>query len=491
MTESVRALLLDKEYGRMFSYFNDIAAIPRPSHQEKAVSDYLVEFAKKYDLEYYQDEMYNVIIIREASEGRENDDPIILQGHMGMVCEKNPKCAKDMNRDGLDIDVDGDFIYAKGTSLGADDGVAIMIALAILSDDRLSHPRLEFVCTTCEEVGVEGANFMDVSPLKGRKLINLDNEIEGEFLAGCAGGGVNTLTIDLKPKNQYFGKAVAIELAGLKGGHSGADIDKDRGNAMYMMAGVLKELIDEGYRIHLGNFRGGSKSNAIPRSCIVNMMLSADRMEGLKPISEILYGMQERLHEKWGDREPEAEILWRSSTETTDIAYSFESSKKVVDLLLAEPNGVCEMNEFIPGLVETSLNLGITELSNNTFKAVYSMRSGNVKSFDELLERMNTIADEIGAEHVLSGRYSPWEYVNESSFRDNLVALYEDMFAKKPRVCTIHAGVECGCFSKKMPGLDCVSIGPDIYDIHSPNERLSISSTKRMYDFVKKAVETC
>jgi len=475
----------------VFKYFEEISAIPRPSFHEEKISEYLVNFAKEHNFEHYTDDLHNVIMIKEASEGYEDVPPIILQGHMDMVCEKDPGVEKDMEKEGLDLYVDGDFLKAKGTTLGGDDGVAIAYALSLLTDETLKHPRLEFVCTVSEEVGMEGATGLDVSMLKGKKLLNIDSEGEGEVLTSCAGGGTAQIALPVKrERDQQSGAVVELKLSNLAGGHSGMEIDKGHGNATLLMARFLVHA-ESSVRLRLIEFKGGSKDNAIPREAYAKIILPYKKeVEILKNRAEHFIS---HIKAEYGAADPDVtfELSVKDESEWDKDARELtrESTDKVLAFLSALPNGVIRMSDVLPGMTETSLNLGITNLDKQNLNLGFSVRSSKGSAYRELITRIAYLSEYFGAKVDVKGEYPAWEYAEVSPLRDTAVKVYKEMFGKDLKVVSVHAGVECGILSSKIPGLSAIAMGPDIFDIHTPKERLSISSTKRTYEFVRNIIE--
>ena len=472
-------VLSQLEPAKVFEYFEDISNIPRPSYKEEKISNYLVQFAKDHNLEYYQDELFNVIMIKEATPGYEDVEPIILQGHMDMVCEKKPDCTKNMDEEGLDLAIDGDYIYAKGTTLGGDDGIAVAYALAILDDDSLEHPRLEFVCTVSEEVGMDGAFGLDVSMLKGKKLLNLDSEEEGILLTSCAGGCGSEVSLSVSRENAT-GVKLSVNVNKLTGGHSGAEIDKWRANANMVMAALLAEM-DEKAGVRLISMEGGKKDNAIPRNCGAEVMVSADKVDAAIAAAN---AYAEGIKREYEVSDPEMEISVVNDGEATASALSSADTAKAIALIQALPNGIQRMSRDIEGLVETSLNLGVLVLEENALVLRYALRSSVGSAKDAMMSKIAYVAKALGAKAEFAGQYPAWEYKKDSALREDMVRVYEEMFGKKPVVEAIHAGLECGILAGKIPGLDAVSIGPEMHDIHTSEERLSISSTERMYRYV-------
>lgn len=466
----------------VFKYFEEITQIPRPSYHEKAISDYLVKFAKDRGLEVYQDDIYNVIMIKEASEGYEDQEPIILQGHMDMVCEKNPGVEKDMEHEGLDLYIDGDYVRAKGTTLGGDDGIAVAYALALLDDDTLKHPRLEFVCTVSEEVGMDGAQAIDCSPLKGHILLNMDSENEGVVLAGCAGGGCANITLPVKREASTVNQK-SIKVTGLTGGHSGTEINKGRANSLFTMTRIFRYLSAADPDFRIITLSSGSKDNAIPRESIavISTSLADDKFE------EIIRNAEKALKDEYSASDPDLTVEI-SDSDSKVSPLDKASSANVIALLSSVPNGVQRMSDNVEGLVETSLNWGVSDLHYNELNMKAAVRSSVGTAFDSLISQISCITAYHGAEFKVTGAYPAWEWVKESVLRDRMQKIYKDMFGKDLVIEAIHAGVECGLLAGKIKNLDAISMGPNIIDIHTPNEHLSISSVKRMYDFIKAVV---
>lgn len=478
------AVLNELEPKKVFQYFEEICNIPHPSYHEEKISNYLVEYAKAHNLEYYQDEVFNVIMIKEASEGYEDVEPIIIQGHMDMVAEKLSSCNMDMEKEGLDLAIDGDYVYAKDTTLGGDDGIAVAMALAILEDETLKHPRIEFICTVCEEVGMEGATALDVSKIKGKRLLNIDSEDEGYFTVGCAGGC--RINIDLKVKREKFaGKAIEIEVAECAGGHSGVEIIKGRANASHIANRLLSVACDIA-EIRMISFEGGTKDNAIPRDTKAEIIVAA---EDCQVIADALLEEATAISNEYAITDPNMEITITDGEPCEAKAVVPEDTEKIVYLLNSMPDGIQTMSHDIEGLPETSLNLGILSLSEETFHTAYALRSALETAKSALIRKVELVAKSYDAETSRTGIYPAWEYVRDSKFRDSAIAIFEEMYGKKPVIDIIHAGLECGILATKIPGLDAISIGPDLLDIHTPQEKLSISSTQRVYDFVRKVIE--
>ena len=469
------------EPAAVFGYFEEICAIPHGSRNTKMISDYLVNFAKEHDLKYIQDADNNVILFGEGTCGMEDHAPVILQGHMDMVCEKDADCPIDMATEGLDVTHDGNVVYAKGTTLGADNGIAVALAMAILADKTIPHPPLEVIVTTDEEIGLLGATSIDLSELKGRTMINMDSEGEGVFTVSCAGGCTATLSLPVE-RRAVYGPCIRLAVDGLQGGHSGADIHVGRANANKIM-GEFMNRIQKLMPLCLTSLVGGAKDNAIPRSCQATLVAMGIHLERINTIAEEL---QAEVREQYN--EPEATVQAFDVDALGGNGLSTESTAKVISLLCAAPNGVQSWSQDIEGLVQTSLNMGVIKLGER-FTATFSVRSSVNTEKDELLEQLKKLAEMFEASYTEMGAYPAWEFRKESRLRDVMVTTYKAMFEKEPKVEAIHAGLECGLFSEKLPGLDCVSIGPQMHDIHTSRERLEIASTERTWKFLLEVLK--
>ena len=465
------------EPASVFAYFEKICSIPHGSRNTKAISDYLVSFAQEHGLEYRQDELNNVIIFQEGTCGMEDHPPVILQGHMDMVCEKDDDCRINMETDGLDVTHDGAYVFAKGTTLGGDDGIAVAFALALLADKSIPHPPLEVVITVDEEIGMEGATGIDLSELKGRTLINIDSEEEGIFTVSCAGGARATISMPIT-RRAVYGPCVRLTVEGLQGGHSGVEIHKKRANANKVM-GELLLRIQKLMPLCLTKFTGGSKDNAIPRSCSVTLVAMGSHIERINAVAEQLESEIREVYD-----EPEIRIYGDDVDAFGGNALPTDVTDQVISLLMTCPNSVQSWSQDIEGLVQTSLNLGIAKLEKEELQLTFAVRSSVNQEKRELLNQLASIAEKYGAQYSEMGDYPAWEYRKESYLRDTMVRVYREMFAKEPEVVAIHAGLECGILSDKLPGLDCVSIGPEMHDIHTSREKLGIASTKRTWDFL-------
>lgn len=461
----------------VFGYFEEICSIPHGSGNTRMISDYLVEFAKKHDLKYIQDEVDNVILFGEGTCGMEDHAPVILQGHMDMVCEKDADCTIDMAKEGLDVTHDNEVVFANGTTLGADNGIAVAMGLALLADKSIPHPPLEVVVTTDEETGLFGANAIDLSGLKGKAMINLDSEGEGVFTVSCAGGARVNISMPVE-RRAVYGPCIRLVVDGLQSGHSGAEIHKNRGNANKIM-GEFMSRIQKIMPLCLTSLAGGAKDNVIPYNCQATLVAMGIHLERINDIAEQL---QAEVREKYD--EPTASVQAFDVDALGGNSLSTESTAKIISLLCAAPNGIQSWSKDIAGLVQTSLNLGVIKLGER-FNASFSVRSSVESEKTELIEQLKKLAEMFESSCTVSGEYPAWEYKKESSLRDTMVKVYADMFGKEPEILAIHAGLECGLFSQKVEDLDCISIGPQMHDIHTSNERLEIASTLRTWNFLK------
>ena len=465
----------------VFAYFEKLCSIPHGSGNTKAISDYLVSFAKEQGLRYIQDRLNNVIIFGDATPGFEDHAPVIIQGHMDMVCEKDEDCPIDMEKDGLDVTHDGSYVFAKGTTLGGDDGIAVAYALALLADKNIPHPALEVVITVDEETGMFGAADIDLSMLKGRTLINIDSEDEGVFTVSCAGGARGTISLPVE-RRAVYGPCVRLTVEGLQSGHSGVEIHKNRANANKVMGEFLSR-IQQLMPVCITGLSGGAKDNVIPHTCQVTLVALGMYIDR---INDVAAQLQQEIREQYD--EPNAIVRGDDVDALGGNALTTECSAKVIALLNSAPNGVQAWSKDIEGLVQTSLNLGIAQLDED-LRLTFAVRSSVNAEKQELLDKLRQLAQFHGAEYSQVGEYPAWEYKAESRLRDTMVRVYKQMFPKEPEVVAIHAGLECGLLSEKLPGLDCVSIGPEMHDIHTSRERLGIASVERTWNFLLEVLK--
>ena len=465
----------------IFTFFEQMCSIPHGSGNTKAISDWCVNFAKERGLEYHQDADNNIIIIKPATPGYEDAQPVILQGHLDMVCEKEPGCTKDMAKEGLDLVVEGDFIRAQGTTLGGDDGIAVAMAMAVLDSTELAHPRIEAIFTVDEEIGLLGAVSLDVSPIRGRKMINMDSEVEGVFTVSCAGGNATTCTLPVS-REAFEGTALRVTVGGLTGGHSGTEIDKGRANSNMLMGRVLQAAAHVA-QLRVDTVSGGLKSNAIPVETTAVVVVS-DAEAVNKACDEMAAILQNEYH----TTDPGLFVTVEAARASGQPADA-QTTGRIICMLTCLPNGVQAMSADIPGLVQTSLNLGILACGEKELKGVTSLRSSLDSQKEMLKERLACLMEQLGGTVAFEGDYTGWQYQEHSPLRELMAQVFEEQYGKAPKIEAIHAGLECGLFAGKMPGLDCVSIGPDLMEIHTPRERMSISSVQRVWKFLVEVLK--
>lgn len=484
--------LKDLQPKKVFEYFEEICAIPHGSRDTLKISNYCVDFAKEHGLRYIQDEFNNIVIYKQGTKGYEDSKPVILQGHLDMVCEKENDCNIDFAKDGLDIYVDGDFVKAKGTTLGGDDGIAVAMALAILNSDEIPHPPIEAVFTVDEEIGMLGASAFDYSVLDGRIMLNIDSEEEGQLLVSCAGGVTATCHLPIQYE-EVEGIKVTIKVTGLMGGHSGVEIDKGRGNANRILGRVLYDLKAE-FDFNIISVNGGLKDNAIPREAIAEVIVknTGDKLSGVRfdmiyeKLQKYILDYSEILENEYRQTDSDVKVVVENYTEIVSKtkAFTTESSKKVISSLVNLPGGIEKMSRDIEGLVQTSLNMGILKTNEDEVIFSFCVRSSVESEKVELVQRLKCLMEMLSGNVECRGDYPAWEYKEDSALRELMVKVYKELYNEEPMVDAMHAGVECGLFAGNLSGLDCVSFGPDIFDIHTPKERLSISSVERTWEFL-------
>ncbi len=462
---------------RVFHYFEEMSAIHRGSGDMEAISQYCVDFAKSHNLKYYTDELRNVVIFKEGSEGYENAQPVILQGHLDMVCQKTEDCTIDFLKEGLDIFVEGDFVKAKNTTLGADNGIAVSMVLAILESNTIAHPPIEAIFTTDEETGMYGAKALDMSILKGKRMVNIDSEEEDCITVSCAGGSDFKATKKLE-RISKTGDKVSISLKGLRGGHSGIEINSGKLNANKIMGKALSTLAHKLY-FEIISINGGDKPNAITNRCEVELCVSGE-YEGI--ITSVLNNIKSEFVDAEKDLDFELNIAENCEYET----FGKELTTYITEILATTPNGVIKMSESIENLVETSLNLGVLYTDDDELVLHYALRSNRKVGLMKLEDEMMEFFKKYNFEIETFGHYPPWEYREDSTIRDMYKNLYTEAFGKEPRVEAIHAGLECGVFASQIEDFDCIAIGPNIFDAHTVNERLSIKSTQAVYETIVK-----
>ncbi len=469
---------------KVFYYFEEISKLPRQSGKCKAISDYIVGFAREHSLDCVQDEYGNVIIKKS---GDANRPVVILQGHMDMVCEKSYDydAKHDFSKDGLNLQVLDDMIYAKGTTLGADDGIAVAYMLSILDDDTLSLPSLECVFTVDEEDGMKGATRLDTSGLSGKLMINLDHEVEGEILTCSAGSKRVKMSLPVE-YTEESGIGYSIVICGLSGGHSGVEIDKGRGNANLLLGRML-HTITKNMPFYIRYIGGGLTDSAIPREAKAEIVIEEQYTDALENIVEKYSHI---ICDEFEGIEDNMMIYAENTGAVTSKCLTGDSKKKIGFLLNTVPDGIIKMSRKNEGLVRTSLNCGIMKLSDTEFSLIINMRSLAESEKEALADKIQYLIETCGGEYIEEYDYPAWEYVADSKLRDIAFDAFQRVYSRNPKLRGFHAGLECGIFFKKIEGIDIIAFGPNITNIHTPKERLSISSTSRVYDYLLEILES-
>ena len=480
------AVLTGLKPEKVFAYFEKLCSVPHGSGNTKAISDMCVGFAKELGLRYRQEPCNNLIIWKDASPGYETSEPIILQGHIDMVCAKTDDCTKDMKTEGLDLRTDGQWVWADKTSLGADNGIAVAMILAIMADDTLPHPPLEAVFTVDEEVGMDGAFALDCSDLKSKRLLNLDSEIEGVFTVSCAGGMRADCLLPGKPETAAGMDGYTVTIAGLKGGHSGGDIHLGRGNANQLMGRVLYSAMERFRGLRLAAVSGGQFDNVICSRCDATVALPAGHGADFEAF---IREFDATLKNEYAGCDDGVTVSCEAAA--ADTAVSAETTSVMLHTLLALPQGVQAMNVDFPGLVQTSLNLGVLRLAEDGLHITFSIRSCIASQKEMLAQRVHAIVEFAGGSVTERGKYPGWQYVRQSHFRDSVLEAYHDITGKDGIIEATHGGLECGLFIEKIPGLDAISMGPEMHDVHSVRERLNAASTERTYELLCEALKRC
>lgn len=468
---------------KFFNYFEEISAIPRGSGNEKGIADYIVAFAKKRGLECYRDETNNVFVRMPATKGRENEGAVMLQGHTDMVCEKNFDTVHDFENEGIKLVLDGDTLRADGTTLGADNGVAVALMLAILDGGLESHPTIECLFTTSEEVGLDGAKAFDYSLVTAEKMINLDSEGEGIATVSCA-GGVRT-DLSMKAATVECSKsALLIKISGLAGGHSGAEIHCGRANANKLMGRVLAILLGE-VKFNLVSIEGGSKDNAIPREC--RALIALDESDVMKAI-EIVKAQERVIKRELCEADKNMTL---DAVEREGVSASFDSAttKNAVSLMSVVANGVFAMSHDIDGLVEYSRNLGVIKTDENGIDFIFSARSSTESMIDHSQRELEMLGGLCSCSVRHYSRYPGWRYEKESELREIYIKAAEKVLGREPVIMAIHAGLECGIIKSHINNMDMISIGPEMRDIHSPDENLDLPSCERFWLIIEEMLK--
>lgn len=475
---------------RIWELFEAMNQIPRCSGDEKRVSDWLMAFGEKNGLESIQEPCGNVILKKPGTRGYEDQPAVILQGHMDMVCVRAEGSQHDFATDPVKLAVEGEFLLAEETSIGADNGIAVAMALAILEDQSLEHPPLEVLITVAEETGMDGAVKLNSANLKGQALINLDSEEEGVLLASCAGGVRASVHLPVEVEARVEeGLDAVLTITGLKGGHSGIEIDKGRANAIVLLGRVMRDLLGMG--VQISRIEGGEKMNAIANKAAAHLVF---KPAWLEEVQKTIAAWEARLRNEFQLVDPDLKLVLKvmeaRSENASEEVFSLETAENAAALLRLIPNGVQSMSAGIPGLVESSNNIGVLNTTEEGFIEIDCAIRSSVRSLKaELVDRMLIACTLTGAELKLMSDYPEWAFAPASEMRDTMIETYRALYGKEMTVSAIHAGLECGILKEKLGPIDFVSIGADLFDVHTPKERLNMASTERVYDFVVEVLK--
>lgn len=464
----------------LWKHFQEFLKIPHCSGNEKAIGDYIISVAKRLNLDYKKDDVGNVVVSKKASEGSEDSVGVILQGHLDMVCEKNSDVDHDFEKDAIKTEIDGDWVKAEGTTLGADNGIGGSAALAIMENDDIKHPPLEFLFTVEEETGLTGATQIPEGFLKGKRLLNLDSEDEGEFTIGCAGGADSRILISFETQENSSEEIFELKLSGFKGGHSGIDINLGRANAIKLLSRILWN-VSQSISFQLFHLEGGNLRNAIPRESFAVIGIKSEDKERIKEIIEKKFS---EIKGEYKSIEPDAKYSFGKYNDDPGTAMDDETKDKIINLVLGIPHGVISMHPEIEGLVETSTNLAVVNTEQDKIQIVCSTRSSTASALEATRDSINAIVDMAGAEMIREEGYPGWEPNLESELLKTLKKVYKDTFDKEPHVAAVHAGLECGIIGEKFPGMDMISFGPTIEHPHSPDERVHAGTVEKFWKFL-------
>nr|MBQ4318361.1 aminoacyl-histidine dipeptidase [Clostridia bacterium] len=466
----------------LFHFFEDIARIPHGSGNEEGIALYLEKFAEDRGLMHWRDETNNVLIKKQATPGYEFCPAILFQAHTDMVCEKNASTVHDFEKDPLKLKLDGKFLYAEGTTLGGDDGIGVALCLAVLNDNTLAHPDIECLFTASEETGLVGAGTFDYSLISARRMVNLDTGDDDVILSSCAGGMRTDLTLEYETFDAPPLKSLSIQVTGLKGGHSGAEIHLGLANANRILGRILNNLYRE-EPFQLISLSGGLKTNAIPREACAQITVSDP---------DAVTADIKRLECIISNELCEADSKFRVTVKkgkAYDRVLSFADTAKAIALMTVTPNGVLSMSPRLPELVEASTNLGVIAQNENSLMFSFENRSSSDSKMDDIIITLETLAKHLDVKFSHSNRYPGWEFISNSQLREDYIRAYEDNFGTKPRVTAVHAGLECGLIKDKIPEMDIISVGPNQYSIHTPSERLDLRSCERVWKVIERLLE--
>jgi dipeptidase D len=475
-------IIKELDPNEVWKYFYEITQVPRPSESEHKAVDFIYNFGKNLGLETIKDDVGNVIICKPATLGKENVTGVILQTHLDMVPQKNKEKEHDFEKDPIIAYVDGDWVTADGTTLGADNGIGVAATMAILESKTLKHGPIEALFTINEEKGMVGAKNLKPGILKGKILINLDSEDEGELYVGCAGGLDATFKFEYTEQQIFAGETYKISVTGMKGGHSGIDINLGRGNANKVLFRVLKVIETD---IHLSHIEGGDARNAIPRESFAIVVVPSDK---ISVISYVVANIEKTVKTELQRTEPDLQINLEK-TEPVDMIIEKDVQLRLINAINACPNAVIRMSDTVPGLVETSTNLAIVKSEKGKIKISCLIRSSVDSAKDDLASMEESVFSLAGAESIFSGSYPGWNPNPNSFILSKMQKIYRDMYGKEPEVKAIHAGLECGLLGGIYPEWDMISCGPTIRHPHSPDEKVNIESVRKWWNFLSATLE--
>lgn len=466
---------------KFFKFFSEISKIPRGSENREGIKEYIVSFAKEHSLEYYEDEYDNVIIYKKGTCGFEESEPLILQGHTDIVCQKKEGLSFDFEKDEIRLLLDGDYLKAEGTTLGADDGFALALMLSFLSDETIEHPPIEAVFTSDEEIGMIGAKALDLTKLKGKRMINLDAEDLSSLTVSCAGGSDFIMKLPKKTRIKE-GEKVTLNLKGLRGGHSGVEIDSGSVNADMLLGRILNHL-NLNYSFDIVNVEGGTKANAIPSYATAELLIYGD------DITSELTNYLSSVKEEIASREKDFAFEIQKDKRGKAKVLTEKTKNALITALTLSPNGIITMSKEIENLVETSLNLGILKMNEEEILFHYALRSSKKSALFALEEKMIAFAKLLDAKYEAFGHYPPWEFNDKSRLQKIYKEVYLEKTGGEIKVEAIHAGLECGVFASGIEGFDAISVGADIKDVHTVNEKMSVSSVEKIYGILLEVVK--
>jgi dipeptidase D len=464
----------------LWKHFEQILKIPHCSGNEKALGDYIISVAKELNLDWKRDKVGNVVTAKKATPGHEEADTVILQGHIDMVGEKNSDVEHDFNKDAIKAEIKGDWIQAIGTTLGSDNGIGLAASLAVMEDDSLEHGPLEFLFTVDEETGLTGATKIESGFLKGKKFLNLDSEDEGAFTIGCAGGADSEITLSLQRKKSKDGEPYRLKIFGLRGGHSGIDIDQGRGNAIKLLSRILWQAMKE-YEFGLVHMEGGNKRNAIAREAWADLILDPAQSQDLSSFFQQAF---DKIRFEYKAVEKDANCSFEKSDKQKEDPLTPESTKALINLIFTLPHGVIAMHPEMEGLVETSTNLAIVNIHKDKAQIICSSRSSVASALEAVRNSIAASGELVGAKVVQPEGYPGWTPNLQSPLLKTLKEVYQKIFQKEPEVGAVHAGLECGIIGEKFPGMDMISFGPTIEHPHSPEERVHTGSVEKFWEFL-------